>query len=40
MKSTVAQEFSYDPFDPAVMADPLPYYRTLRDEHPVYYVPK
>ena len=30
--------FSYDPFDPAVMADPLPYYRTLRDEHPVYYL--
>jgi cytochrome P450 len=40
MKSTVVQEFSADPFDPAVMADPLPYYRTLRDEHPVYYVPK
>jgi cytochrome P450 len=33
-------EFSYDPFDPAVMADPLPYYRVLRDEHPVYYVEK
>ncbi len=32
------QEFSYDPFDPAVMADPMPYYRVLRDEHPVYYV--
>ncbi|MDY6995529.1 MAG: cytochrome P450 [Actinomycetota bacterium] len=30
----------YDPFDPAVMADPLPYYRTLRDEHPVCYLPK
>jgi cytochrome P450 len=39
MRNTVAQEFSYDPFDRAVMADPLPYYRTLRDEHPVYYVP-
>ena len=34
------QEFSYDPFDPTVMADPLPYYRVLRDEHPVYYVDK
>ncbi len=34
------QHFSYDPFDPAVMADPLPYYRVLRDEHPVYYVDK
>ena len=33
-------EFSYDPFDPAVMADPLPYYRVLRDQHPVYYLPK
>ncbi|MCW2516970.1 MAG: cytochrome [Mycobacterium sp.] len=34
------QDFSYDPFDPAVMSNPLPYYRTLRDEHPVYYLPK
>jgi cytochrome P450 len=34
------QDFSYDPFDPAVMADPLPYYRVLRDEHPVYYIDK
>ncbi len=32
--------FSYDPFDPAVMADPLSYYRVLRDEHPVYYIDK
>nr|WP_090281134.1 cytochrome P450 [Mycolicibacterium komanii]CRL77268.1 cytochrome P450 [Mycolicibacterium komanii] len=39
-KLDVLQEFSYDPFDPAVMADPLPYYRTLRDQHPVYYVEK
>jgi cytochrome P450 len=38
MNSPVLQQFSYDPFDPAVMADPLPYYRVLRDEHPVYYV--
>ena len=30
----------YDPFDPAVMADPLPYYRVLRDEHPVYHLDK
>jgi len=36
----VAQPFSYDPFDPAVMANPLPYYRTLRNEHPVYYLEK
>jgi cytochrome P450 len=31
-------EFSYSPFDPAVMADPRPYYRTLRDRYPVYYI--
>jgi cytochrome P450 len=35
---TVTQDFSYSPFDPAVMADPRPFYRTLRDHHPVYYV--
>jgi cytochrome P450 len=40
MNSPVMQDFSYDPFDPAVMADPLPYYRVLRDEHPVYYIEK
>ena len=28
------QDFSYDPFDPAVMADPLPYYRVLREHYP------
>ncbi|HTY28009.1 MAG TPA: cytochrome P450 [Mycobacterium sp.] len=36
--STVKQAFSYNPFDPAVMADPRPFYRTLRDHHPVYYI--
>lgn len=40
MTHTVVQDFSYDPFDPSVMADPLPYYRVLRDHHPVYYVPE
>lgn len=40
MSSAVRETFSYDPFDPAVMADPLPYYRTLRDLHPVYYIDK
>ncbi len=30
--------FTYDPFDPAVMADPPSYYRVLREEHPVYYI--
>lgn len=32
--------FRYDPFDATVMADPLPYYRILRNEHPVYYMPQ
>lgn len=40
MNISVLETFSYDPFDPAVMADPLPYYRILRDRHPVYYVEK
>lgn len=40
MKVSPMQDFSYDPFDPAVMADPLPYYRVLRDQHPVYYLEK
>ncbi len=40
MNQPVLQDFSYDPFDPDVMADPLPYYRVLRDHHPVYYIPK
>jgi cytochrome P450 len=40
MNSPVMQRFTYDPFDPSVMANPLPYYRVLRNEHPVYYVDK
>jgi cytochrome P450 len=40
MKTASMQDFSYDPFDPAVMADPLPYYRVLREYHPVYYLDK
>ena len=39
MKAPVTQDFSYDPFDPAVMADPLAYYRAMRDRYPVYYLP-
>jgi cytochrome P450 len=34
------QDFSYDPFDPVVMADPLPYYRVLREQYPLYYIEK
>ena len=37
MNSAVSSP-AYDPFEPAVMADPLPYYRVLRDEHPIYYL--
>jgi cytochrome P450 len=40
MKDTAVQGFSYDPFDPAVMADPLGYYRVLRDRYPLYYLPQ
>lgn len=29
--------FVFDPYSPAVDADPFPLYRTLRDEHPVYW---
>jgi cytochrome P450 len=32
--------FHYDPFDPQVMANPPAYYRTLRDEYPMYYMPQ
>jgi cytochrome P450 len=38
MKVASMQDFSYDPFDPSVMADPLPYYRVLREHFPVYYL--
>ncbi|MCW2494500.1 cytochrome P450 [Jatrophihabitans sp.] len=31
------QDFHFDPFEPAVTADPLPFYRELREHHPVYY---
>ena len=29
--------FSFDPYSPAVDADPFPFYKTLRDEHPCYW---
>ncbi len=32
--------FYYDPFDAEVMSNPLPYYRILRDQYPVYYLPQ
>ena len=39
VEAAVGRDFAYDPFAPEVMADPHPYYRVLRDEHPVYYLP-
>ena len=35
-----ANDFAYNPFSAQVMANPLPYYRILRDHHPVYYMPQ
>jgi cytochrome P450 len=32
--------FAYDPYAPEVMADPLPYYKVLRDEYPAYWLPQ
>jgi cytochrome P450 len=40
MNATAAKDFRYDPFDPSVMADPLPYYRVLRERYPLYYLPE
>lgn len=34
------ETFSYDPFAAEVMANPLPYYRVLRQRFPVYYMEK
>ena len=32
--------FAFDPYSPAVDADPFPFYRTLRDEHPCFWSPQ
>ena len=40
IQASVADDFSYDPFSPAVMNDPLPFYRVLRNLYPVYYIPE
>jgi cytochrome P450 len=34
---TEANMFSFDPYSPAVDADPFPFYKTLRDEHPCFW---
>ncbi|HUN91371.1 MAG TPA: cytochrome P450 [Burkholderiaceae bacterium] len=32
--------FTFDPYSPAIDADPFPAYRTLRDEHPCFWSPE
>ena len=32
--------FSFDPYAPAVDADPFPFYKTLRDQHPCFWSPE
>ncbi len=32
--------FSFDPYSPAIDADPFPYYQTLRDEYPCFWSPE
>lgn len=32
--------FSFDPYSPAIDADPFPYYKILRDEHPCFWSPE
>ena len=29
--------FSFDPYSPVVDANPFPFYKTLRDEHPCFW---
>ena len=40
MNAPFPQPFAYDPFAKEVMANPLPWYRELRANHPVYYAAK
>jgi cytochrome P450 len=40
MDTGASEPFAYDPYAPAVMSDPLPFYRELRANHPVYYIEK
>ncbi|HEY6623372.1 MAG TPA: cytochrome P450 [Acidimicrobiales bacterium] len=38
MTGIAAQDFHFDPFSPDAMADPLPFYRVLRDQFPAYFL--
>jgi cytochrome P450 len=40
MSASPVSAAEYDPFSPAVMNDPLPYYKVLRRDHPVFYSSK
>jgi len=40
MSETIERPFDYDPFSPAVMNNPHPFYKVLRREHPIYYSEK
>jgi cytochrome P450 len=40
MNETTKPKFVYDPYSLEVTKNPLPYYKELRDNHPVYYLEK
>jgi cytochrome P450 len=40
MSESDQAEFAYNPYSQEVMADPLRFYREMRDKHPVYYIPE
>jgi cytochrome P450 len=38
MTTVTRSDFHYDPFAPEVKADPLPFYKVLRDQFPAYFI--
>lgn len=38
MTTVTREDFHYDPFAPDVKADPLPFYKVLRDDFPAYFI--
>ena len=40
MNASSVPPFAYDPFAKAVMDNPLPYYETLRNSYPIYFIEK